>query len=706
MPDSSNNFKWPVVPLAGITNDTLGSYLFALGIFSIASRRWPAVRSCWRNGVFVFVNGPQNLDEVAEATVRFAEAKSWRLLDPGWKDAAKRSQKEGLGVLRSWRSRASEETLLAFDAHLVAEEKRRKTNPLLDSRGGKRIFYKGLNEAISKIQGLLKENREAATSALSELLAGERLQVEGAQFNAGSWFSAANKIYNHSPSVSYNEGKVSPWEMTFACEGFEFFAGSSSRRLSLRSRPMAGFPFVVEAQAPSSENLCGKSLAEFWAPIWSRALSVEELRGLFARGRVALNGKGAITAAAISGAILDGGTDAGLTEFRRFALFETTSAKSFETRLQSVIPAKRFDSPLIGSALSRIVALRDALPADRIGKGKRWIYAGLRGPLDETLVTFAENPSPESARATVDAMIGALRKADRNRGHRRSKSANPPRSPIRFQQLPGAWAVTLLDANGGDASAATRIALALATLISRKRMNNAEEEGSALFLTYWLGVQMKGPFCAMPEEVPFRRVWGAGTLTANLAAVLHRRLIEEEPAGEPPFAAWHRVALGDIEAWLMGAVDDAEVERWAMRFSLFDWKRENVAAVASRLGHASPPDSQSAELALFALLKPLFQRTLLNALLPKSSGREAAKVGPLPGIVAQLARGDLSVAVRLARNAYRAAGIEPAKLPSEEFACAAPQRLLAALLIPAQGGRLTELSLRWLSPHKNNNHNS
>src|SRR5438093_10073403 len=95
----------------------------------------------------------------------------------------------------------------------------------------------------------------------------------------------------------------------------------------------------------------------------------------------------------------------------------------------------------------------------------------------------------------------------------------------------------------------------------------------------------------------------------------------------------------------------------------------------------TPPDSPSAELALFALLKPLFQRTLPNALLPKGSQRKAAKVGPLPGIAAQLARGDLTAAVRLARNAYRAAGIEPAKLPSEEFACAEPQRLLAALLI-------------------------
>ena len=125
--------------------------------------------------------------------------------------------------------------------HLVAEG-RRKTNPLLDSRGGKRIFHKGLKEAVSKIQGSLKESREAAASELRELLAGERQKIEGGQFNAGSWFPSANKIYNHSPSDCYNEGKVSPWEMACACEGFEFLVAALRRRLSLRSHPMAGVP--------------------------------------------------------------------------------------------------------------------------------------------------------------------------------------------------------------------------------------------------------------------------------------------------------------------------------------------------------------------------------------------------------------------------------------------------------------------------------
>jgi CRISPR-associated protein Csx17 len=402
--------------------------------------------------------------------------------------------------------------------------------------------------------------------------------------------------------------------------------------------------------------------------------------------------------------------DAGIREFRRFLLLRTTSENTFESRLASVISVSEKSEGATATALTRMLGCRDSLPADR-KKGKRWIYVGLRGPLDESLVAFAEKPTSESACASVDAMIGALRKADRNRGNRAHKPS------IQFQQLPGAWAASLLAEDGGDASAEARIGLALATLFAGKKTGKAKKVSAAQLLPYWLGVQQRGTYCSIPEAVPFRRVWGAGGLTANLVAVLQRRLIEEAPSAEPPFDSWHRVGvgLGDIEAWLSGALDDAEVERWMMRFSLFDWKKESVPAVGSRLGHALPPDVFSGSLTLFALFKPLFQQWLLTALLPVGSKREAAKNGPLPGIAAQLARGDITAAVQLARNAYRAAGIEPAKLRSQQFSCDDPQRLLAALLIPAQRRGITDdsfdglsrkvpaLSTRWLSPRKQSN---
>src|SRR6201999_498751 len=109
----------------------------------------------------------------------------------------------------------------------------------------------------------------------------------------------------------------------------------------------------------------------------------------------------------------------------------------------SVISVSGKTEEATAAALTRMLGCRDSLPADR-KKGKRWIYAGLGGPFDEALVALAEHPLLENARATLDAMVDALRKADRNRGHRSQKPC------IHFQLLPGAWAASLLDEDGAD----------------------------------------------------------------------------------------------------------------------------------------------------------------------------------------------------------------------------------------------------------------
>ncbi len=691
-----------VVALPGLHLDSLGHCLAALGLLSLCSRRWTSLRGGWRGSVFYLAGGPATEDELVLHLAGIGERGEWSHYGKGWEMHQKADTKAKSAVATArWRAHeAIEESLPLLQSHL-ATAARLSFNPLFGTGGnaGKRDFSTGWAKATGAIRKPPKGwRRELLNDDLAAFLRGDP-GVCLADYNAGCWFGAANKAFNSGTARPFREGQVSPWAMALACEAFGLFQGSASRRLGSARRATGAFPFVSSGAAPASSGEAGKHLGDLWLPVWELPMSLPEVTALFQRGRAEVSGRGATTTPAFAAAILQRGVDPGICEFRRFLLLRTTSENTFESRLASIVPVAGRAAGETAAALTRMVELRDKLPADR-KKGTRWIYAGLRGPLDEALVAFAERPQPETARAIVDAMIGALRKADRNRGHRKHKP------PIQFQLLPGEWAALLLDADGSDACDETRIGLALATLFAGRRIAKPKREHAAVLLPYWLGVKMHGPFCTMPEAVPFRRVWGSGTLSANLAAVLQRRLIEEEPSAEPPFGAWHSVALGDIEAWLTGAVDDAEVERWAMRFSLFHWEKGDVSAIARLLGSAALADSTQADLALFALLKPLFQGTLLSALLPKASQHGAAKVGPLPGITAQLARGDISAAVRLARNAYRAAGLEPARLPSEEFACADPQRLLAALLIPARGSRLTELAIRWLSAHKHNNHNT
>jgi CRISPR-associated protein Csx17 len=688
-----------ILPLPGLHLDSLGLCLSALGLLSLSSRRWPSVRGGWRGGVFYLAGGPATEDELIQYVAGVGERGEWSHYRKSWDKYQKADTKAKSGMNTAlWRAREADEGSLALFQSHISPAARLSFNPLFGTGGnaGKRDFANGWAKATGAIQNPPKGwKREALNADLAAFLLGEP-GVYLADFNAGCWFGAANKAFNSGTARPFRDGQASPWGMALACEAFGLFQGSASRRLGSARRTTGAFPFVTSGAAPTVPGEAGKNLGELWLPVWERPMSLPEVSALYQRGRAEVNGRGATTSPAFAAAILQRGVDAGIREFRRFVLLRTTSENTFESRLASVIPVSGKAESAMAAALTRLLNFRERLPADR-KKGKRWIYAGLRGSLDDALVSFAERPSSEAACGVVDAMIDTLWKADRNRGHRAHKPS------IQFQQLPGAWAAALLDDNGGDACAEARIGLALATLFAGKRTGKAKKVSTAHFLPYWLGVQQRGTYCSIPEAVPFRRVWGVGGLRANLAAVLQRRLVEEEPFAEPPFGAWHRVALGDIEAWLSGAVEDTEVERWAMRFSLFDWSKESVAAVKIRLGEANPPDVTTGGLALFALFKPLFQRTLLRTLLSEGSKHEAAKVGPLPGIASRLARGDVTGAVPLARAAYRAAGIEPANLLSNEFSCTDPQRLLAALLIPTKAGRITKLTFRWLSPRKNKN---
>ena len=655
------------------------------------------MRGGWRGGVFYLAGGPATEDELIQYVASIGERGEWSHYRKGWDKHQKADTKAKSGMNTAlWRAREAEEKLLPLLQSHISPATRLSFNPLFGTGGnaGKRDFANGWSKATGDIQKPPKGwKREILNTDLAAFLRGEP-GICLADYNAGCWFGAANKAFNSGTAKPFREGQASPWGLALACEAFGLFQGSASRRLGSARRTTGAFPFVTSGTAPTAPGESGKNLGEVWMPVWEQPMSLPEVTALFQRGRAEVNGRGATTSPAFAAAILQRGVDAGIGEFRRFLLLRTTSENTFESRLASVIPVSGGAGSITATALNRMLGFRDSLPADK-KKGKRWIYAGLRGPLDDALVAFAERPSSETARTAVDAMIGALWKADRNRGHRTHKPS------IKFQQLPGAWAAALLDENGGDACAEARIGLALATLVPGRRTGKAKKMSAAYFLPYWLGVQQRGTYCSISETVPFRRVWGMGGLTGNLTAVLQRRLMEEEPFAEPPFGAWHCVALGDIEAWLSETVDETEVERWAMRFSLFDWSKESVAAARIHLGQASPPDVTTGSLALFALFKPLFQQMLLRTLFPEDSKRKAAKVGPLPGITAQLARGDITAAVRLARTAYRVTGMEPAQFHSNEFSCTNPQRLLAALLIPTQGRSITKLSLRWLSPRKN-----
>ncbi|MBI4663600.1 MAG: type I-U CRISPR-associated protein Csx17, partial [Verrucomicrobia bacterium] len=397
-----------VLPLPGLHLDSLGLCLSALGLLSLCSRRWASVRGGWRGAVFYIAGGPTTESELIEFLAGIGERGEWSNYQKGWDEHQKADTKAKSATNTArWRAREAEEEMLPLLQSHISPAARLSFNPLFGTGGnaGKRDFAIGWGKATTAIKKPPKGwKRETLNADLAAFLrGGPGLCL--ADYNAGCWFGAANKAFNSGTARPFREGQVSPWAMALACEAFGLFQGSTSRQLGSARRGTGAFPFVTSGAAPTAAGEAGKNLGELWLPVWEQPMSLPEVVALFQRGRAEVNGRGATTSPAFAAAILQRGVDAGIREFRRFLLLRTTSENTFESRLGSVITVSGKAVSATAAALTRMLALRDSLPADR-KKGQRWIYAGLRGPFDEALVAFAEQPTPESARAAVDAMIG------------------------------------------------------------------------------------------------------------------------------------------------------------------------------------------------------------------------------------------------------------------------------------------------------------
>jgi CRISPR-associated protein Csx17 len=708
--------RLPVLALPGLSPDSLGNYLASLGLLRVLSRRWPSVRIAWWDEVLQVVGGPTTLDALLDELVRIASENEWTQYDKAWSDAQKRGTKTKSGVpLALWQAEAREDLLPLFAAHAVPHA-RVSFNPLLGSGGnaGRRDFAAGWRKAVDALAAAPKTakaggKRKAISAAPSDekrnalqaLLLGHPVRWVVEKLGAGSWFSEATKLYNSGQSPA-REGLISPWAMVLACEGLAFFAGSASRRLGARSeRAVGAFPFITKPIAASAEKEADRLRAEIWVPLWDRPMSFAEVNTLFSRGRAELHGRAAVTPAAFATAIRKRGVDAGVTSFSRFTLGRTTSANTFEPRLEArfTVGASSWQDEAVAKALERITALLEhrGFPRD----GERFV--GLRGPIEATLLAVATEPgNPESSLALLDAVVGALDRIDRNRSFREGK--------VRWEPLPLEWLPSLFaDAPSGVEA---RLALSLVSAFPE----------TLPFASFRFGVEWtreqngryEYDWATQPrwfehsKVAPARWVWGPGELARVLGAVLSRRLLEEarldktnpeRPRGRAPFPA----TTQDIRHWLAGDLDESLLWSWLSRLALFDWRSvpQAVRALAPRQDSAPRTDG---ELALLGLLQPLIDRRPLvirelspNDLLSEETGARTTEAAR--SLVTLIRAGSLDVAYRLASSRYAMAGARLATL-NAPFATHDPDRLAAALLFPITDRDRASLFERWLRPRR------
>lgn len=687
---ASSKAPLPVIPLPGLRLEVLGNYLASLGLVRLLARKWPSVRIGWRDGVLQVVGGPSDLDELLDALLEIATKRQWTPYDGGWKDKQQEStDRKSARPLELWQSDADEEELELFAAHLVPRE-RVAFNPLLGTGGkaGRRQFRDGWRTAVDALAQT--PNGVDSRKALQDWLEGRSVSWALSKLNGASWFSSANKLYNSGQSA-YREEPLSPWAMALACEGLPFFAGSASRRLGVRGRAQAAFPFVCRAAAPTTEGEAGHDHGEIWAPIWERPMTLPEVRTLFQRGRAEVAGRGANTPAAFAAAIVQRGVDAGIAAFARFALGATTSAKTFEPRHQGTIlvrpsatqPMEPIAAKSRSTTVERILELSQRLPEDR-KVGNRWRFVGLRGPIEAGLLRVAAAPDDAAVLGELlDAVVSALDRVDRNASHRARRLFW---RPVPIQAL----CLLFRDAQPGLEA---RLALGLVSAFPPERP----------FTLYRFGVEQRHEGFEHPESPPATWVFHPRTLPRVLADLVHRSLLDGEKrlARPDPLA----VSAADLQQWLDGRVEEALLARWLGRLAVFDWRHIPNECRRLRDGRVEEDRVADGPLLLAGLLQPLFDTRPLY--LPSGSGGDdlfsdangARTAGAARAIAALIRTCQIAAALRMARSRYAMAKV-PLLRTEVPWEVADPDRLLSALFFPMANDDRMALVERWLRPQR------
>jgi CRISPR-associated protein Csx17 len=666
-----------IYPFPGINTDSLGHYLMSLGLLKASAERWPSTRGLWRNGVF-HLAGEFTTTELHDRLLQEWKPVPYR---KWWAAAQKAKDFTRLHAERSSRSLAE---VRIGDTTLVTMT-RNQFSPLFGTGGN--IGRRDLQTAWEDADQLTKEadSRKWLEAALS----GESSVASPTFTIGGTWFVYNNKAFNSGLRWS-RDGCLSPWSFLLAIEGATFVRGGSSRRLGSRARPYAVFPFVSQPLQPASDGDVGqKTAGEFWAPLWETPATLAEVSILFQRGLARLGGRAATAPHEFAVAAMAAGMDAGIAEFVRFELRQTTSSQVYEAiprgRFLVSQSAKQQLTQHRSAALMQILESKrtpawfDRLPYEPTSRNSKKKFTGLRGPVEREILSVAEAPEDRTRwQSLLLSLAGTQSRIDRNINLR-----------ITCHALPLLGTDWLQHAFSEHGEIELRIASALASL-------GAGSTYPALCNIHGVSVGNYSVDFARPAR-PQHVVWHTGDPLVSLLDFVERRLVDAATGNLTVLNSPQPLSAADVDAFLCpGAADLEFVQKWIPPLALLNWSaKDRVARERDDTATLSPA------LYLWAFFKPFFHPAKIeigdrNFYLDDS--------GPQPSFARQLfallRSESLDGAIAFATAGWQAqghSGFSPPLLANAE-----PTRLAAAMALPISSFRLARLAGRWLTaPRKN-----
>lgn len=498
---------------------------------------------------------------------------------------------------------------------------------------------------------------------------GQLIKGSVGQFNPGG-------IGGPNATVGFDGNSLlNPWDFVLMMEGAVLFAGAAARRLSAQSSSRAVFPFTVaSSMAVSGAFEYGESSrAEFWAPIWDRPTTLQELGYLMFEGRAQLGRRQVSNGTDFARAVTGLGTERGVNQFQRYGFLERYG------RTYLAAPLGRFrvrgDQEIVRRA-NVLFDLNVWMDSFRRNVSAQNAPAGLDVALSQiegTIFEFCQHGRKEDLQNVLIAVGHAERWLSRSGLSRDDDKGVRP-----LNRLSGDWIHY-----AGDDSPEFQLALAMASIHSvltdgKIKMGPVRENMVPVDVSEGRASWKEG-------STSF--VWSAGDILDNMLAVLERRCLEGRmhDLTFAPLASAYSARFVDIIDFLDGNVDMQRVGDLVLPLSFVRYGPRAWRGVVRQ--SSAPFDLPMA----FAVMKLTMLPEKFNCL---DFGPET-EIGMEPRMLAMLRAGRVEDAYQVACRRLRASGLQP--LSSEPGFADGPEngrRLAAALLFPLDMGMHCALAER------------
>jgi CRISPR-associated protein Csx17 len=709
--------------LNGCAPEPLMNYLKALGVLRLVSEQADSeARGCWHNDVFVlnssldrdslarfFLNdykptpvvGPwaggsgffrkDNHEAVtALASSRTDRCKAYReviklvhsvLVRAGVKDKPTPDQKAEL--LRRFRSELPQEAVQWMDAALILQIDAQAFAPALGTGGndGRLDFSQNFMARLAMLGVHNAALDHRALQWLNNALLGD--PVVGLASAKVGQFAPGRAGGPNATQGMEGDATDNPWDFVLMIEGALLLGGAAVRRLGTALDSRAAFPFTVRPSATgfasSSDSDDQSGRGELWLPLWPRPTTLPELRALFGEGRAEIAGRPARDGVDFARAVASLGVDRGIQQFIRLS-FLKRSGKAF-----------------LAAPLGR-VPIRQQQSVDLLRQLDLWLNrfrsacAGKDAPPRlKTALRKIEEAIFELCRyggtGFFQAIVIAIGRAERELAVSVGKIGKRTITPV--ASLSADWIHA-----SNDKSLEFALAVALAGIHDgEKKIGSLRSNLEPVEARRGKNVGPAWNWAEKNRAV----VWNSGNLSASLAQVLRRRLLDGERNGctSLPLAGLNFVSLDAISRFLAGELDEQRIEDLLWGLMLV---RQPPDVLSTAVDKDAPPLPRA-----YALLKLLFlsQPLTVNGL--------SVEIKPELSIVSLLIAGRVGEACQIAMRRLRASGLSPLPHPRSggvardtdwkelDFLGSDRNRLAAALLLPLNYRslkRLRELVIR------------